>query len=73
MAEERRESGDSVALVYGLGFPPFRGGIFRWADGLGAKALVEASEKYAQLGKLYEPTAQLKALAAAGKTFHVAG
>jgi 3-hydroxyacyl-CoA dehydrogenase/enoyl-CoA hydratase/3-hydroxybutyryl-CoA epimerase/enoyl-CoA isomerase len=62
-----------LSLVYGLGFPPFRGGIFRWADSLGAKALVETSEKYAKLGKLYEPTAQLRALATAGKTFHVAG
>jgi 3-hydroxyacyl-CoA dehydrogenase/enoyl-CoA hydratase/3-hydroxybutyryl-CoA epimerase/enoyl-CoA isomerase len=62
-----------LSLVYGLGFPPFRGGIFRWADSLGAKAVVEASGKYAGLGELYEPTAQLKELAKAGKTFHVAG
>lgn len=59
-----------LALIYGLGFPPFRGGIFRWADSLGAKALVEAAEKYTKLGKLYEPTAQLKDLAKTGKTFH---
>jgi 3-hydroxyacyl-CoA dehydrogenase/enoyl-CoA hydratase/3-hydroxybutyryl-CoA epimerase/enoyl-CoA isomerase len=62
-----------LALVYGLGFPPFRGGIFRWADGLGAAALVDATQKYTKLGKLYEPTAQLKDLAKTGKTFHVAG
>ena len=62
-----------LALVYGLGFPPFRGGIFRWADGLGAAALVNATQKYTKLGKLYEPTAQLKDLAKTGKTFHVAG
>ena len=62
-----------LALVYGLGFPPFRGGIFRWADSLGAEAVVSAAEKYTKLGKLYEPTAQLKELARAGKTFHVAG
>jgi 3-hydroxyacyl-CoA dehydrogenase/enoyl-CoA hydratase/3-hydroxybutyryl-CoA epimerase/enoyl-CoA isomerase len=59
-----------IALIYGLGFPPFRGGIFRWADSLGAENLLKAAEKYVSLGNLYAPTAQLKALAASGKTFH---
>ena len=55
-----------LALLYGLGFPPFRGGIFRWADALGAPALLAAAEKHAALGKLYEPTAQLRDLARKG-------
>lgn len=59
-----------LALVYGLGFPPFRGGIFRWADATGSKALLAAAEKHAALGALYAPTAQLKGLAATGKGFH---
>ena len=61
-----------MALVYGLGFPPFRGGIFRWADTLGAAAVLSAAEKHAAQGPLYAPTQQLKALAAAGKPFHAA-
>jgi len=59
-----------LALLYGLGFPPFRGGIFRWADSLGAPAVVAAAEKHAALGKLYEPTVQLRDLARKGKPFH---
>jgi 3-hydroxyacyl-CoA dehydrogenase/enoyl-CoA hydratase/3-hydroxybutyryl-CoA epimerase/enoyl-CoA isomerase len=59
-----------LALVYGLGFPPFRGGIFRWADATGAPALLAAAEKHAALGALYAPTQQLRDLAATGKGFH---
>jgi 3-hydroxyacyl-CoA dehydrogenase/enoyl-CoA hydratase/3-hydroxybutyryl-CoA epimerase/enoyl-CoA isomerase len=59
-----------VALLYGLGFPPFRGGIFRWADATGAGNLLKATAKHKGLGALYAPTAQLTALAQAGKGFH---
>jgi 3-hydroxyacyl-CoA dehydrogenase/enoyl-CoA hydratase/3-hydroxybutyryl-CoA epimerase/enoyl-CoA isomerase len=59
-----------IALLYGLGFPPFRGGIFRWADATGAGALVVAAERYRRLGALYAPTAQLSSLAASGRGFH---
>ena len=59
-----------MALLYGLGFPPFRGGIFRWADAIGAGALLKAAAEARGLGALYAPTAQLSALAASGKGFH---
>jgi len=59
-----------MALVYGLGFPPFRGGIFRWADAVGAAALLAAAEGHRDLGPLYAPTQQLTALAASGRGFH---
>jgi 3-hydroxyacyl-CoA dehydrogenase len=29
-----------LATVFGMGFPPFRGGLLRWADTLGAAEVV---------------------------------
>jgi 3-hydroxyacyl-CoA dehydrogenase/enoyl-CoA hydratase/3-hydroxybutyryl-CoA epimerase/enoyl-CoA isomerase len=59
-----------MAMIYGLGFPPFRGGIFRWADATGAAVLLKAAERHRALGPLYSPTRQLTALAGSGQGFH---
>lgn len=57
-----------LSMLYGLGFPPFRGGVMRYADSLGAEMLVKLGEKYApKLGKLYEPTAQIREMAKKGQ------
>jgi 3-hydroxyacyl-CoA dehydrogenase/enoyl-CoA hydratase/3-hydroxybutyryl-CoA epimerase/enoyl-CoA isomerase len=62
-----------LSMLYGLGFPPFRGGVMRYADGLGAEKLVQLGEKYApKLGKLYEPTEQIRQMAKSGKKFYEA-
>jgi 3-hydroxyacyl-CoA dehydrogenase/enoyl-CoA hydratase/3-hydroxybutyryl-CoA epimerase/3-hydroxyacyl-CoA dehydrogenase/enoyl-CoA hydratase/3-hydroxybutyryl-CoA epimerase/enoyl-CoA isomerase len=66
-----REPGDvDMGLILGIGFPPFRGGILRWADAIGAAAIVEKLTKYAALGKRYEPTESLLKLATDGGTFY---
>jgi 3-hydroxyacyl-CoA dehydrogenase/enoyl-CoA hydratase/carnithine racemase len=52
-----------LALILGIGFPPFRGGLFFWADEIGAAKVVEKLKQYAPLGKRYEPTAMLTNLA----------
>lgn len=60
-----------MSLIYGLGFPPFRGGALRYADTLGLANLCKTAEKYTNLGKLYEPTAQMRELAKSGKGFYL--
>ncbi|WP_162286655.1 fatty acid oxidation complex subunit alpha FadB [Pantoea stewartii] len=42
-----------MALVYGLGFPPFRGGAFRYLDTLGNGNVVDQAKRYSSLGGLY--------------------
>ncbi|KOC91786.1 fatty acid oxidation complex subunit alpha FadB, partial [Winslowiella iniecta] len=39
-----------MALVYGLGFPPFHGGVFRYLDTQGNAQFVEQARQYASLG-----------------------
>jgi 3-hydroxyacyl-CoA dehydrogenase/enoyl-CoA hydratase/3-hydroxybutyryl-CoA epimerase/3-hydroxyacyl-CoA dehydrogenase/enoyl-CoA hydratase/3-hydroxybutyryl-CoA epimerase/enoyl-CoA isomerase len=66
-----REPADvDMGLILGIGFPPFRGGILRWCDHLGAGAVVEKLAKYAHLGKRFEPTESLLRLAKSGETFY---
>jgi 3-hydroxyacyl-CoA dehydrogenase / enoyl-CoA hydratase / 3-hydroxybutyryl-CoA epimerase / enoyl-CoA isomerase len=66
-----REPADvDMGLILGIGFPPFRGGILRWADTVGAGNIVERLGKHAPLGKRYEPTEGLLKLARSGETFY---
>ncbi len=59
-----------LALLYGVGFPPFRGGIFRWMDTVGLAHIKEASEKFAHLGKAYELTDRMNEMLANGETYY---
>ncbi|MFP5304258.1 MAG: fatty acid oxidation complex subunit alpha FadB, partial [Gammaproteobacteria bacterium] len=58
-----------MSLIYGISFPPFRGGACRYVDQTGAANFVALCDKYAALGKLYEPTASMKKMAAEGKLY----
>ena len=58
-----------LGLVYGLGFPPFRGGALRYADSQGLQALCARADQYHALGKLYQPTDRMRQLAATGQAF----
>jgi 3-hydroxyacyl-CoA dehydrogenase/enoyl-CoA hydratase/3-hydroxybutyryl-CoA epimerase/enoyl-CoA isomerase len=59
-----------MGLLYGLGFPTFRGGALYYAGAVGLQALCRKAETFRSLGKLYEPTAQMLSLAQAGRTFY---
>ena len=59
-----------LALLFGVGLPPFRGGVFRWMDTVGLAHIAEASEKFSYLGKAYELTETMKAKLAAGETYY---
>lgn len=58
-----------MALLYGIGFPPFRGGVFRWIETMGVDKFVELADKYAHLGPLYEVTEGTREMAANNKSY----
>ncbi|WP_077531201.1 fatty acid oxidation complex subunit alpha FadB [Vreelandella utahensis] len=59
-----------MGLVYGIGFPPFRGGALRYIDDIGLDAFCQMADKYKDLGPLYHPTDGMREMAKAGKKFH---
>jgi 3-hydroxyacyl-CoA dehydrogenase/enoyl-CoA hydratase/3-hydroxybutyryl-CoA epimerase/3-hydroxyacyl-CoA dehydrogenase/enoyl-CoA hydratase/3-hydroxybutyryl-CoA epimerase/enoyl-CoA isomerase len=66
-----REPGDvDMGLILGIGFPPTRGGILRWADSLGLPRVLDMLKKYESLGPRFRPTEQMRRLAAEGKGFY---
>lgn len=60
-----------VGAIFGLGFPPFRGGPFRWMDTLGAAEVVRRLKGFeARFGKRFTPAQILVDMAAKGERFH---
>ncbi len=62
-----------MGLIYGIGFPPFRGGALHYMDTIGLDNFCKMCEQYADLGALYHPTEGMKKMAADGKTFFPQG
>ena len=60
-----------IGAIFGLGFPPFRGGPFRYADNLGIRNLVDTLRSYAgAIGKRFEPAPVLVEMAEKGLRFY---
>jgi 3-hydroxyacyl-CoA dehydrogenase len=60
-----------LALIYGTGFPPYRGGILRYADKWGLKNVYKklvALEK--QYGLRFKPSDLIKEMAERGEVFY---
>ena len=62
-----------LAMIYGTGFPPYRGGILRYADKWGIanvyNKLVELERQY---GTRFKPAQLLEKMSSSGKTFYEA-
>jgi len=59
-----------LGLIYGIGFPPFKGGLLFWADTLGAGKLIEMLKPLEALGVRYQPTPMLMEMAKGKKSFY---
>jgi 3-hydroxyacyl-CoA dehydrogenase/enoyl-CoA hydratase/3-hydroxybutyryl-CoA epimerase len=60
-----------IGAVFGLGFPPFLGGPFRYIDRLGAKAVLARLQHYAStFGERFQPAEGIKARATGLSSFH---
>ncbi len=62
-----------LALIYGIGFPPFRGGALHYVDDIGIANFVARADEVAKnagsLSAMYEPTEKLREMAASGGAF----
>lgn len=59
-----------LGAIYGLGFPPFRGGILKYADTVGLETVCEKASQYSSLGGCYTAPASMRKLAQENKTFY---
>ena len=58
-----------MGLIFGIGFPPFRGGALRYMDSIGIAEFCKLADKYAELGPLYQPTEGMREMARTGQKF----
>lgn len=60
-----------LAMIMGTGFPPFRGGLLRYADSLGSGYIVQELELYAsRFGRRFTPTTPISNMAKTNRKFY---
>ncbi|ODT97508.1 MAG: hypothetical protein ABS79_07495 [Planctomycetes bacterium SCN 63-9] len=66
-----RDPGDvDLGVMLGLAFPKQRGGLFRWADSLGGREILDRLERLQHLGDRFQPTERLQRMAQTDGTFY---
>lgn len=58
-----------MGLIYGIGFPPFRGGAIRYLETLGLDNFIAMADSFAHLGEIYQVTDGLREMAKSGKSY----
>lgn len=67
----RSAADGDIGAVFGIGFPPFMGGPFRYVDTIGPKRIMDTMNQYAKsVGPQFEPPALLVKKANEGGKFH---
>jgi 3-hydroxyacyl-CoA dehydrogenase/enoyl-CoA hydratase/3-hydroxybutyryl-CoA epimerase len=61
-----------LAMIMGTGFPPFRGGLLRYADSLGLPYILARLDELTRLGARFVATEPLRKLAESGRKFYEA-
>jgi 3-hydroxyacyl-CoA dehydrogenase/enoyl-CoA hydratase/3-hydroxybutyryl-CoA epimerase/enoyl-CoA isomerase len=59
-----------MALIMGLGFPPFKGGALKYVDDFGIPAFVELCDRLSDIGPMYEVPKYLRSMVEKGNTFY---
>jgi 3-hydroxyacyl-CoA dehydrogenase len=66
-----RPSVVDTGMIFGTGFPPFHGGLLRYADSLGLESINKDLADYAErFGERFKPSELIVELAGAGKSFY---
>lgn len=67
----RKSAHVDLAMIVGTGFPPFRGGLLKFADHLGIGTVVDRLENYQNKhGRRFEPAQLLKEMAKSSQSFY---
>jgi len=59
-----------LGLIFGIGYPPFKGGLLFGSDVLGAERIVQMLKPFEDLGPRYQPTELLLNMAKTGGKFY---